>query len=219
MRLRTVSVLSCLASLVLATTASAAITALDLGLQAPPGTLGGFTMMGFSDPRAVPGMVTTVAPPATAPVTGNLTFGVPVEHLMIGAFPLWSTWSHGYVGDVYSTEGFELMMTLPANTMAFYLYVEPNLKFDFEFRIDSEATTTTFSIDGLGGAHGVGFYTDDPTDSLSFVYVKNTDMSADGFAVGEFGINSVAVPEAAAFGTVLGTLALGLGAVYRRQRR
>jgi hypothetical protein len=50
-------------------------------------------------------------------------------------------------------------------------------------------------------------------DPLQFVYVRQTTMNSDGFAVGEFGIN---VPEPASLGIVLGGVALGFGAIYRR---
>jgi len=187
----------------LATSASAAISAVDLGTLAPPGSLGGFTVGAFPADLSVEGTLTTsLTPPPTFPGTGDLVFTTGVDHNKVGSF--WDTWSHGYTGSVYFNEDHDLLLALPADTMAFYLYIQPNLKALFEFTVDSSATTVTFDIDGDGGARGVGFYSDDPSDPLQFVYVRQTTLDSDGFAVGEFGIN---VPEPAAFGAFA---ALGL---------
>ncbi len=99
--------------------------------------------------------------------------------------------------------------------MAFYLYVEPNIRSVFEFKVDSMATVATLDIDGNAGASYVGFYSDDPMHPLQFIYVDQTTMESDGFAVGEFGIN--VVPEPAACGLLC---ALGLvGFVASRRER
>lgn len=209
-----ISALVTLATLGLATTASAAVSAVDLGVVAPPGTVGGYLMGAFSDPSPEGTMTVSLAPPPAFPGTGNLLFTTPAEHSLVGS--LWDTWSHGYTGSVYFNEDHDLLLALPVDTMAFYLYVQPNLKAVFEFTVDSSATTVTFDIDGNGGARGIGFYSDDPFDPLQYVYIRQTTMDSDGFAVGEFGIN--VIPEAGGFGIVLGGLALGFGAAYRRQR-
>jgi hypothetical protein len=169
------------------------------GTGTPPGTLGGYSMVGFAPDPSPVGFLTSVTqlvPPAGALVSGNLTFGAPLAHLRIGGVEGWDTWSHGYAGDVYSTDESELMMFLPNATKAFYLYVEPNSKYTFEFKADSSATVATLDIDGSGGARYVGFYTDSPlTQSLEWIDVLQTTGESDGFAVGEFGIKGVVVPE------------------------
>jgi len=195
-------------------TQAAIIVNTSPGTGAPPGTLGGYAMTAFpADPTSEGTMISSLAPPPSAPVTGNLTFSRPVEHDVVGS--LWDTWSHGYKGDVYYTDANSLMMNLPDSTLAFYLYVEPNRKYTFEFKADSMATVTTLDIDGNAGARFVGFYTDDPTDPLAWVYVRQTTMDSDGFAVGEFGINEVPEPSTC----LAGILVLGVLGFARSMRR
>jgi hypothetical protein len=190
--------------LCLSTGASAAILVdTTPGVGAPPGTLGGYSMTAFPvDPSPEGTLVLQLAPPAAAPVIGNLTFTTEVEHFLAGS--VWDTWSHGYTGDVYFNEDHDLLLALPAGTQAFSLYVQPNLKAPFEFRVDSGATVATLAINGNGGASYIGFYSDDPLDPLQFVYVRQTTMDSDGFAVGEFMINAIPEPG-------LWTLVTGLG--------
>lgn len=162
------------------------------GTGAPLAVLGGHIMGAFPNDATPEGtMVTELTPPAAAPVTGNLHFTTPVEHMEVGG--LWDTWSHGYTGDVYFNEDKDLMVfELPVGTLAFSMYIQPNLKDLFHFGIASGVTVAHLDIDGDGGAAYVGFYTDDPADPLTFVYVEQTTNDSDGFAVGEFMIN---VPE------------------------
>ena len=186
------------------------------GTAAPPDTLGGYSMVPFSaDPTAEGTMITSLTPPAGAAVTGDLTFSAAVEHDMVGSW--WSTWSHGYTGDAYYNDGYKLNLSLPDGTLAFYLYIEPNLKADFEFDVTTEsAVATSITINGNAGAKYVGVYSDDPMDSVTFVFVKNAAEDADGFAVGEFGINGV-VPEPTTW-SLVGGVGLGLFALARKVR-
>src|SRR5918911_361832 len=95
-----------------------------LGTGAPPATLGPYTMTPFpADPQALFADVTSVAGPK-----GNITFSYPVNHRRAGSYTTgWLTWSHGYTGDVYYTNGgTSIELTLPSGTSAFYLYAEPN---------------------------------------------------------------------------------------------
>lgn len=182
------------------------------GTGAPPGTLGGYVMGAFpADPTAEGTLITSLSPPPSAPVIGNLEFAGPVEHMKVGS--LWDTWSHGYTGDVYFNSDHDLLIVaLPADTLAFSLYLQPNLKDTFEFSVVSGVTVATLDIDGDGGARYFGFYTDDPLDPLQFVYVRQTTMDSDGFAVGEFMIN---VPEPGAYGLLAGLGLIGWVA-YRK---
>ena len=138
-----------------ATPASAAIIYTDLGTAAPPATLGGYTMIAFpDDPRAEFSDVNDVA----APGGGTVDFDSTLD---LRAVPTsWSTWSHGYTGDVYFTNGLlDLTLTLPTGTGAFYLYVEPDPFSPIEFNVCSAATCSgPVIINGTAGATGFGFH-------------------------------------------------------------
>lgn len=186
------------------------------GTGAPPSTLGGYTMVAFpADPSAEGDMITSLTPPASALVVGNVEFTTPLEHMVVGPSPphWWDTWSHGFTGHVYATTESDLLMfSLPAGTMAFSFYVQPNLKADFEFAVVSGATLAVETINGDGGAQYFGFYSDD-LDPLKFVYILQTSKDSDGFAVGEFAINGV--PEPQTWGLLAGLGLLGFAA-YRK---
>ena len=191
------------------------------GTGAPPGTLGGYSMVAFPDDPTPEGtMITQLAPPPTALVTGNLEFatedGLGVEHMLVGPSPrLWDTWSHGYTGDLYFNADNDLLLFhLPLRTMAFSMNIQPNLKDDFEFVVFGDRTFAVLDINGNGGARYVGFYSN-TADPLDLVYIRQTSEDSDGFAVGEFMINGI-IPEP---GTWAGLTALGLGVWALARRR
>ena len=103
---------------------------LSPGTGAPPSTLGSWTMTPFvADSRPFPADVTSVPYSATCP--GEISFTAtgapfPVHHQRIGQ--VWGTWSHGYLGDVYSTSLAVITINLPAGTNAFYFYTEGNIE-------------------------------------------------------------------------------------------
>lgn len=177
------------------------------GSGPPPGTLGGYAMAAFpADPSSEGTLTTQLTPPAGFTGSGDLIFADPMEHMKAGS--LWDTWSHGYTGDVYYTDASDQLFLLPLGTMAFSLYIQPNLKDDFEFVVESGATATVLTINGNAGAQYVGFYSDDPQDPLQFVYVLQTTRDADGFAAGEFMINAIPEPGTWAWVTGLGLCVL-----------
>jgi hypothetical protein len=77
-------------------------------------------------------------------------------------------------------------------TSAIYFYTEP-VNFDnFTFTATTDTgATLTQTVNGNGGASGFGFYAAG-SDYITSITVTGTD--ADGFAIGEFGLNGT-VPE------------------------
>jgi len=191
----------------------ASIQGVNLGTGAPPTTLGTFTMTPFGDDtRPVIGDVSFV----DSPLGGPVSFGSVVSHREIGNG--WATWSHGYTGDVYYTNGATtLELGLPSGTGAFYLYAEPNPFSEHTFvTVETvSGASLTQQIHGSSGAAGFGFYTD------SFDTIQTIQVSSDvDFAVGEFGIaaGGSVIPEPATviIWSLLGTLAVGV-ACWRRK--
>jgi Bacterial Ig-like domain len=164
------------------------------GTAAPPSTLGPYAMTPFA-PDGSP--VSTSVMSVPAPGGGALQFDRSLNHYTIGNG--WNSWSHGYTGDVYSN-WFEnsptrdrLVMTLPANTQAFYFYVEPNLwdeanpsGYNVTATAHDGTTSGPTAVYGNAGAKYFGFYSVDGS-ALNTITV-DVDPGALGFAVGEFGI-------------------------------
>jgi hypothetical protein len=151
------------------------------GTDAPPATLGPYTMLPFAlDTRELQSDVTTIPGP-----TGDLTLSSSASHRQIGSG--WATWSHSYAGDVYYVEGDEITITLPPNTMAFYLYVESDSFSENMFTMTSGGVSSgSVAVQGNAGATYFGFYSvGDPLPSVT-VHMD----SGSSFAFGEFGIAS-----------------------------
>lgn len=192
--------------------------------DAPPPTLGGFTMVPFEDDnRDTFEEYSDV--PLPAPYTGNLGFTPDLDHRKIGTG--WATWSHGYDGSVYFTGTGVNSMTfiLPPETRAFYFYAQPNIFSVFNIEAIGEAGSRSsvssgpIPVDGSGGAKYFGFYTDG-FEEISQIVVT-ADAGADGFAVGEFGIFVGPVSEPVPisnFALYLGLLLMITFGAYRLRR-
>jgi hypothetical protein len=175
----------------------AEITGVALGTAAPPAELGGYTMIPFPpDERTLLEDVTWVSGP-----TGDIEFDIPMSHRRIGHG--WSTWSHGYRGDVYYTySAREVTLALPPGTGAFMLYAELNYGQGDMIATANDGTSVTQYAYWSYGAVGFGFYTDGSTDLTSITVSTYRD-----FAVGEF--STAAIPEPGTLGLfVFGGLAL-----------
>ncbi|MCZ7554853.1 MAG: T9SS type A sorting domain-containing protein [Bacteroidia bacterium] len=162
------------------------------GTAAPPATLGPYTMMTFpADPRPDFTNLTTVTGP-----NGDVIF----DQNMLRATPgvSWNPgWSHGYTGPIYYRGGNDVTMTMPANTVAFYFYAEPNIHSTFTFTATAQDNTSSgpISVAGAGGAKYFGFYS---TNGVPLVSIAvSVSGSPSGFAVGEFGIYQCAAPTIA----------------------
>lgn len=127
------------------------------------------------------------------------------------------------MGDVYWFDevlnGNTLTLTLPTDTKAFYLYLEPNFFDTFEFTVNSGVASETLNIVGQGGAQGVGFFGNAGESLLSLVITKTDLDFSDGFAVGEFGINSATLipgmPDGSIPPLLTGSVLFALGVVRR----
>jgi len=157
------------------------------GTAAPPTTLGGYTMTPFGADSQALGNVSGVTGPL-----GTIGFTPALSHDTVPSGG-WSTWSHGYTGDVYDTAGTadptQATIMLPAGTKAFYLYAEPNVFDNFTVQATAQDGTTSgpVTVQGNSGAQYFGFYgTGDAT--IASITITSNDTS--GFAVGEFGISN-----------------------------
>ena len=195
-RLRWASLLTVAGVLALAGAALAAGTVQfdgSAGTGAPPSKLGGAKMQAFEpDHRRRFTRVTTVSGP-----TGQISFSGPVIHLAIknvNKRGYWRTWSNGYRGDVYFAPPPSTTITLPANTTAFYFYVEPNDPGKFTVTATASGTGSgPVKVLGAGGATFFGFVAKGGAH-LSTIKVSSSDRFRNkkhpgGFALGEFGIH------------------------------
>ena len=158
------------------------------GAGAPPATLGQYTMQALPVDSTAEGTTET----SLEGPTGTLSFGVPLIHDLVGSD--WETWSNDYSGDVYSdfataSDGnYEITVSLPAHTGAFYIYAEPDDFEDFDMSATANDGTTSgaTSVYGDAGAQYFGFYT---KCGHTIQSITVTDPGADsGVAIGEFGI-------------------------------
>lgn len=184
-----------LTSLALSTASFAAnadILFSNLGTAAPPASVGGHVMTPFdqSAQAAIPDLTPGVSLVPGSPIGGSLSLGLGSESYKGSIGNGWATWSHGYTGAMYFV-GYvtESTLTLPANTKAFYFYVEPNT-FDV-FTITATSNTGVASgpvaVNGASGANGFAFY-GTAGETITSITIT-ADEGADGFAVGEFGIS------------------------------
>jgi hypothetical protein len=165
------------------------------GTNAPPGTLGPYTMTAFgtdSQPvcPASGSLVTGVTDPA-----GTIGFSSALSH-DLATISCWATWSNGYTGDVYDDSPVhtgaavpaQVTITLPAGTNGFYFYAEPVNFSDFTITATAQNGTTSnpVTVNGDAGAKYFGFY---GTGGVTLASITVTATDTDGFAIGEFGIN------------------------------
>jgi hypothetical protein len=190
-----------------------AIVGVAGGDGAPGATLGPFAMTPFSsDGRPEFDPVNSVP----SPLGGDVTFSPDLLHLAVGSG--WGTWSHGFLGDVYYTDGgLSATLTLPANTGAFFLFAQPNQAQSFDITVESqEGTSVTQTVDGNGGASFYGFYTTGGS-LLSSITVSSTE----DFAIGEFGIalaRGAGVPDTVPWAPGIASLGVVGFALLQRRR-
>jgi hypothetical protein len=184
---RTAKLLAVVAALAFVAVIPAQATILfqSLGTNAPPATLGGLPMTPFVQQPGPPTYADVTTIPG-CPIPGSMTASPAVNWRQIGNG--WASWSHGYTGDVYWSNGAtSVTFTMPPGTTAFYLYVEPNpfAVWDITAVSDSGVSSGAIPVNGGAGASGFAFYTDAADNILTITVSSGVD-----FAVGEFGIST-----------------------------
>lgn len=206
------STVTMLSLVVLATAAAApaAITGFAGGSMAPGATLGPYTMTPFG-PDGSPLYTDVVS--VDSPLGGSVDFSNPLQHYRVGDG--WSTWSHGYTGDVYYTNGApDVTMFLPDQTTAFYFYAEPNPY--AQYTIVATAQDGTQVVQGVNGYAGAAYYGFYGTGGSYISTIAVTTPQPVDFGIGEFGIASATVPAPA--GILLAVVGAGLVGHLRRRR-
>jgi len=151
----------------------------------PPTTLGSHVMVAFpADPRPYGEDVTDVP----SPLGGEVLFSIPVEHLSAGTW-YWPETPPGYLYDVYFTHhAGELLLTLPPETAAFYLYIDSNSgQGSFEAIAQDGTGSGVLTPDWTQGFMFLGFHATDG-DRVESIRIVNPDGTADGFGVATMGV-------------------------------
>jgi hypothetical protein len=177
-----------------------------IGTGAPGPLIGPYARMAYpADPTPVFGDVTSVSDG----MGGGISFSQGMSHRRIGSG--WGSWSHGYTGDVYYTNGTAAVnMTLTTPQPGFQFFIEPNPFGVWNMTVTTtgskgEVQSATAGVEGLSGAAGFNCFCD-PGSLVTSVSIQG----ATDFAVGEF---AKGVPEP----STLGLLSLGLIGLLRRR--
>ncbi|MBL0228111.1 hypothetical protein [Thermomonas sp.] len=187
-----------LAGIMLAATsfaASADILFTNLGNVAPPASIGGHTLTPFdtAPQHAIPEFSAVSSIPGGP---GGTAVGISPAAYKVTDGVSWNastTWPGGYNGPMYfSNSGTTETLTLPANTKAFYFYVESNYhssSFYYTATTNSGATSAPVLVAGGSGGNGFAFYST-AGENITSITISGEGLNGGGFIVGQLGINS-----------------------------
>jgi hypothetical protein len=134
---------------------------------------------------------------------GNVVFNVPHNQRVIGGG--WGSWSHGYTGQVFYTNGATAASyRFPAGTAGADMYVEPNPFSPQTFTAtghcsDGTTATVVFDAEGLSGANHFGFFVQ-PGFELNQIDISATS----DYAMGEIRVGARACVSGMVGDTTLG---------------
>lgn len=198
--------LAILACSTLAGPAGATLVGVQFGSSPPhnPGSTGVHLRSPEPDPRLTEDVTST--PDFFG---GDITFSSPMNVRQVGLG--WATWSHGYTGSVFYSNGVtDVTVTFAPGTKVAQLYVEPYLFGLFEMTVtasDGESSLSyTQAVDGAGGAVGFAFYNREYIRDLVSVRITSTV----DFGVGEFATAQVPAPA--------GAMVLSMAGIAARSR-
>ncbi len=175
------------------------------GAGNPGATLGPYTMTPFAIDT---GARLSTASSLDSPLGGSLGFSLELTRYPVSVLEAyWSgTPANNYTGMTYHSDGSDgVTLTMPSNTVAFYLYVVPN-SYAIPESItvtaqDGTSVTQTAQAD-LTGALNFGFYA---TGGDLITSLTVTDTYTENFYIGQFGIaaTAAAAPEPSSLTVVL----------------
>jgi hypothetical protein len=170
------------------------------GSGAPPATLGPYTMTSIPETRADRSLVSTIA----SPLGGDISLSSDYEIRTVGS--TWaSVWASGYTGKIYFSGNSSVVLTMPANTKAFYFYAQPDQYGTFDISAQTQDGTSSgpqaivsSSPPLITQASYFGFYvpTSSPSTNIVTITISITGIIAGyGFGFGQMGINSCSLPN------------------------
>lgn len=194
----------CAAVMLCSIEASAGVISIPLGTALPPDEVAGYRLR--SAPLDVAPLFTAVE---QIPIAAGLQARVsaPLTHRRIGSG--WAEWGHGYLGDVYTTDGASAIELTPApglRALAVYIDAMPFARLRIDAGIEDGPAASQFAADGAGPVGFLFFATGG--DDLPTLRIE---------CDGEFAIGQVftAVPGPGAIALMLGAAITGLSARRR----
>ncbi|RZA21085.1 MAG: hypothetical protein EOP93_04075, partial [Lysobacteraceae bacterium] len=189
-------------------TASADILFANLGTGAPPATVGGHVLTPFDQAAqaSIADYTTGISVIPGSPVAGSLGISPTADKRTVGV-SWWAgntaAWGHGYTGPVFYVQARPVVLTLPANTQAFYFYVQQDQGGTFNVSATTNSGVTSGAVPVLSGpsgsANGFAFYST-AGETITSISISNDAPSFPGMAIAEFGISGAAQQTCASEG-------------------